>query len=54
MTEFRTPRKLKPNGGWKDQRDIELCELFQKTTKPKDLEVFRLGILEKMKSNNDQ
>ena len=26
MTEFRTPRKLKPNGGWKDERDIELCK----------------------------
>ena len=52
MTEFRTPRKLKPNGGWKDERDIELCKLFRKTTRPKDLEVFRLGILEKMTKND--
>lgn len=48
MTEFRTPRKLKPNGGWKDERDIELCKLFQRTTKPEDLELFRLGILKKI------
>lgn len=50
MTEFRTPRKLKPNGGWKDERDIELCKLFQRTTKPEDLELFRLGILKKISS----
>ena len=52
MTEFRTPRKLKPNGGWKDERDIELCKLFQKTTRSKDLEVFRLRIVEKMTKND--
>ena len=51
MTEFRTPRKLKPNGGWKDKRDIDLCKFFQKTTKPKDLEVFRLEILKEMTKN---
>ena len=52
MTEFRTPRKLKPNGGWKDKRDIDLCKFFQKTTKPKDLEGFRLGILKEMTKND--
>ena len=46
--EQRVPRRIKPNGGWADQRDVGLCLLFQKTTKIEDLEHYRLKIVSKM------
>ena len=32
LQEFKSPRKFKPNGGWGDHRDQNMCLLFSKTT----------------------
>lgn len=33
MSEAKAPRKLKPNGGWADERDLLLCQHFQRNTR---------------------
>ena len=33
MSEAKAPRKLKPNGGWADDRDLLLCQHFQRDTR---------------------
>ena len=45
LSEQRVNRKLKPNGGWSDKRDLDLCLLFQNDTHVDKLESYRQQVL---------
>jgi len=49
--EFRR-KKLKPNGGWGDRRDRELCKLLSKTVLPSELLYARHQFLDIQNSTN--
>lgn len=48
MSETKNARKIKPNGGWADERDIRLCQHFQRDTSPKTLLELRRQITAEM------
>jgi len=50
MSETKTPRKIKPNGGWADERDIRLCQHFQRETSHESLLELRDQIVAEMEA----